>query len=78
MPTALKIGKFRFFFFSRESSEPVHIHVESADKYAKFWLEPVGLSKSIGYSAKELNEIRKLILENLNTLKEKWYEHFGR
>ncbi|MEK7241536.1 MAG: DUF4160 domain-containing protein, partial [Planctomycetota bacterium] len=38
MPTVLKIGRFRFFFFSNEGSEPVHIHVESDDKYAKFWL----------------------------------------
>ena len=78
MPTVLKIGKFRFFFFSKESREPMHVHIETDDKYAKFWIEPVVLSKSIGYSAKELKEIRKLILENLDTLKEKWYEHFGR
>jgi Domain of unknown function (DUF4160) len=76
MPTALKIGKFRFFFFSRERMEPIHIHIESDDKYAKFWLEPVSISKSTGYSAKELKEIRRLILENLIVLKEKWYEHF--
>lgn len=76
MPTALKIGKFRFFFFSNERMEPIHIHVESDDKYAKFWLDPVMISKSIGYSTKELKEIRKLILENSITLKEKWYEHF--
>ncbi len=53
MPTVLKIGKFRFFFFSNEGSEPMHIHVEPNEKYAKFWLEPVQLARSIGYSAKE-------------------------
>jgi len=52
MPTVLKIGKFRFFFFSNEGSEPIHIHVESDEKYAKFWLQPVQLARSIGYSAK--------------------------
>lgn len=77
MPTVLKIRGFRFFFFSKEEKKPLHIHVESDDKYAKFWLEPVELSKSIGYNAKELNEIRKLISENVNILKEKWHEHFG-
>ncbi|MCL4459511.1 MAG: DUF4160 domain-containing protein [Chloroflexi bacterium] len=77
MPTALKVGRFRFFFFNNEGSEAVHIHVESDDKYAKFWLEPVQLAKSIGYGAKELNEIRKLVLENVNFFKEKWCEHFG-
>ncbi|MBI2303459.1 MAG: DUF4160 domain-containing protein [Chloroflexi bacterium] len=69
MPTVLRLGKFRFFFFSNEGDEPVHIHVESEDKYAKFWLEPVQLAKSIGYSARELSEIRNLIVENVNILK---------
>lgn len=77
MPTVLKIGSFRFFFFSNEGNEPIHIHVESDDNYAKFWLEPIQLAKSAGYSAKELNEIRKLITKNANIFKEKWYEHFG-
>ncbi|MEW6409483.1 MAG: DUF4160 domain-containing protein [Nitrospirota bacterium] len=56
MPTILKIGKFRFFF-SNEGDEPMHIPVESDDNYAKFWLEPVQITKSVGYSAKEVNEL---------------------
>ncbi len=78
MPTLLRVGKFRFFFFSNETNEPMHIHVESDDKYAKFWLEPVQLAKSVGYSAKELNEIKKLVVGNVNIFKERWYEQFGR
>ena len=54
----------------------MHIHVESNEKYAKFWLEPVQLARSIGCSAKELNKIRGLVLENLNLFKEKWNEYF--
>ncbi|WP_422447088.1 DUF4160 domain-containing protein [Thermoanaerobacterium sp. DL9XJH110] len=27
MPTVLKEGKYRFFFFSNEGTEPPHIHV---------------------------------------------------
>jgi hypothetical protein len=77
MPTVLRIRKFRFFFFSNEGGEPVHIHVESDDKYAKFWLDPVQLAKSVGYTAHELNEIRKLVINNEDMLKEKWHEYFG-
>jgi hypothetical protein len=29
IPTVLKEGKYRFFFFSNEGTEPPHIHVES-------------------------------------------------
>jgi len=31
-----------------------------SDNYAKFWLEPVALAKSVGYSAREISEIKKL------------------
>ncbi|MDH5186390.1 MAG: DUF4160 domain-containing protein [candidate division WOR-3 bacterium] len=48
-----------------------------AEKYAKFWLNPVALAKSIGYNAKELGQLRKLVEENHNLFKEKWYEYFG-
>ena len=76
MPTIFRIGKYRFFFFSNEGNEPEHIHVESADKYAKFWLKPVQLAKSVGYSAREINDIRKLTLKNRTTFMEKWHEYF--
>jgi len=44
----MRSGKYRFFFFSNEHAEPRHIHVESDDNYAKFWLEPLDLAKSAG------------------------------
>jgi len=77
MPTVLRLGRFRFFFFSNEGNEPAHIHVESGDCYAKFWLDPVQLVKSVGCNARELNEMRKLAIGNVNFFKEKWHEHFG-
>ena len=76
MPTIITIGKYRFFFFSNEGGEPVHIHVESGDDYAKFWLGPIQLAKSIGFSAREINSIRKMVEENEMLLKEKWDEYF--
>ncbi len=78
MPTVLRIRNYRFFFFSNEGNEPPYIHVESGNKYAKFWLEPVQLARSVDFNARELSDIRKLILENLNFVKEKWHEYFGR
>jgi len=40
-----------------------HIHVEKGDSEAKFWLEPVELASSNGFSAKEINQLRKITLE---------------
>lgn len=76
MPTVLRLKGFRFFFFSNEGNEPRHIHVECEDKYAKFWLEPILLAKCVGFSAKELRQIHKVIEEQEDLFKEKWDEYF--
>jgi Domain of unknown function (DUF4160) len=41
MPTVLRSGGLRFFFYSLENDEPAHIHVERGDATAKYWLDPV-------------------------------------
>jgi Domain of unknown function (DUF4160) len=38
-PTVFREGPSRFFFFSREE-ERIHVHVETANSEAKFWIEP--------------------------------------
>ena len=56
----------------------MHIHVESGDQYAKFWLKSVALAKSIGYNASELNRLSRLVKENEKLFEEKWNDYFGR
>jgi Protein of unknown function (DUF2442)/Domain of unknown function (DUF4160) len=46
----------RFFFFSREDYEQPHIHVETAENAAKFWLSSVRLEWAIGDTAKVLRD----------------------
>ena len=61
MPTVLKLKGYRFFFFSNEGTEPLHIHVEKAENYAKFWLDPLYVSVNHGFTSKELTEISNII-----------------
>lgn len=77
MPTVLRIRGYRFFFFSREGKEPPHIHVEQAERYAKFWLRPVSLAESEGFRSWEITELRKLVEQHRGLFEEKWNEHFG-
>jgi hypothetical protein len=51
MPTVLRIKGYRFFFFSLEGHEPPHVHIESAERVAKFWLRPVALAKHADFDA---------------------------
>jgi hypothetical protein len=46
MPTVLRVGGYRFFFYSADADEPPHIHVAREDNVAKFWLSPVRLVTS--------------------------------
>src|SRR5579859_5096253 len=59
-PTVFREGPFRFFFFSREE-ERVHIHVQSPDGEAKFWIEPqVELARNHRLSEQDLRRVLQL------------------
>lgn len=77
MPTVLRVGPYRFFFYAGDKDEPQHIHVERDDKIAKFWLDPVRLQSSEGFSGIEISRIHKIINENHSKLTEAWNEYFG-
>ena len=76
MPTVLRVGRFRFFFFSNESREPPHIHVKSAGDEAKFWLDPIQLAANHGFKGRELTEIERIVEEHQQQLLETWHEYF--
>lgn len=76
-PTVFRAGPFRFFFFSREE-ERLHIHVQSADGEAKFWVEPrIELARSHGLSDQDLRRVENLIEEREQEIRDAWASHFG-
>ena len=77
MPTILRIGPYRFFFYSSDAGEPIHVHVERDEKVAKFWLAPVSTARDGGFSNREPHEIKQLIGDNEVVLTEAWNEYFG-
>lgn len=77
MPTVFRLLGYRFFFYSNEGTEPPHTHVEKGEKTAKFWLEPVELVNSYGCSSKEINELRRLVIDHQAQFKAKWNEYFS-
>jgi hypothetical protein len=74
MPTVLRIRGFKFFFFSQEGNEPVHIHVKKGDGAAKFWLEPVKLAHNDGFKKPELHDILKILERHEAELIRAWNE----
>ena len=78
MPTVLRVGPYRFFFYAGDRDEPLHIHVESEAKIAKFWLEPLRLQRSGGFNRMEISKMQKIVEEHHAHLMEAWHDYFGR
>ncbi len=77
MPTVLRIGPYRFFFYAGDRNEPPHVHVERDSNKAKFWLGPVRMQNSGGFSRTEINHIQKLVEGNQGDLLRNWNEYFN-
>lgn len=77
MPTVLRTGPYRFYFYSHEPNEPPHAHVDRDQASCKVWLEPVALASSLGFKAKELREIERLVSMNRAILLKAWEEFHG-
>jgi len=76
MPTVLRHGPYRLFFYASDRDEPSHVHVERDDNVAKFRLDPVRLQISGGFSRAQIGQIERLVTENQHTLSEAWNEYF--
>ena len=76
-PTVLRVGPYRFFFFSYEGQEPPRIHVKAGSDEAKFWLDPVALASNYGFNHRELNQVSHLVEQHRDEFLEAWHEHLG-
>ncbi|HZL99039.1 MAG TPA: DUF4160 domain-containing protein [Planctomycetota bacterium] len=76
MPTVLREGPYRFYFFSDEREEPAHVHVDRDRCSAKFWLDPIALAHSRGFAAHERHRIRSILEDHRFELLEAWHDFF--
>jgi hypothetical protein len=77
MPTILRHGPYRLFFYSADADEPPHVHIERESKVAKFWLDPVRLAASGGFARAELRDIERIVSDNERLLLEAWNGFFS-
>ena len=76
MPTILLIAGWRFFFYSNENNEPIHIHVERAEAEAKFWIDikEFEIKEAFSYrlSPRDKREVKKIIYQHLDYIIDQW------
>jgi hypothetical protein len=78
MPTK-RISGFLCYFVSYDCSEPPHIHLaKGSDRKApsaKFWLEPVELSRNNGLRRGDLQDAHRIVQEYRQVFLEMWDDH---
>jgi Domain of unknown function (DUF4160) len=77
VPTVLRWGPYRAFFYSNEGGEPAHVHVRMGDKEAKFWLHDLSVAVNSGFPAHELNDILRHLKLHHAAVQAAWNEYFG-
>ena len=77
MPTVLRTGPYRCYFYSHEPDEPAHVHVDRDDATAKVWLRPVSLAWASGFADHELRRVVRLVEDHVQEMLGAWNEHHG-
>ena len=80
MPIVLKVGPYKFFFYSNEGAptKAPHIHVRGTGGEAKLSLAPpCEVMESTGYTSADLRTIRNLVYENREMLTGAYHEYFS-
>ena len=75
MPTVLRVGRFRFHFYSDERNEPPHIHVRASEGECKFWLDPIALAQNRSLAPHVLRDNERITNEHREFLAQKYREY---
>ena len=76
-PTIFREGPYRFFFFSKEEAR-IHVHVQSSDGEAKFWLSPsVELAENQGLAERDIRKLTTIVTKHEQEIRQAWKRHFG-
>ena len=76
MPTLLREGPFRFFFYLGDQGEPPHVHVQRDNNIAKR-LNPVTLERSGGLRRSEIGRVERIIVEHQDSFIGEWNVRFN-
>ena len=76
MPTILLIDGWRFFFYSNEGNEPIHIHCKKGDRERKYWLDRKNFDIAEAYtynlSGSDKRSVKKIIFEYFELIEKEW------
>jgi hypothetical protein len=69
---------WRFFFYSNERREPIHIHAREAEKECKYWLDPghfdIKEAFCFNMTERDQRQVKKVNCEYFEFIEDKWAE----
>jgi hypothetical protein len=81
MPTILMVLGWRFFFYSNEGNEPMHVHASKGEAECKYWLNPefyeIEEAWSQNLTPRLRREVRKIIFDHFELIVGEWGKSFG-
>ena len=72
MPVVLRVKGYKFWFYEADLDEPPHVHAGKEGREAKFWLQPVAVTRAGRFKPVELREIERIIHDNHDFLLNTW------
>jgi len=76
MPTILLVLGWRFFFYSNERNEPIHIHAEKGERKCKYWLDVknfgVHEAFALGLSPRDKRQVIRIIIDHFEFIEREW------
>lgn len=71
------MGRFGSSFRARRNG--LHVHAESPDGEAKFWIEPeIEPARNHQLSEQHLRRVLQLVIDHEQEIRDAWNRHFGR
>lgn len=81
MPTILLQHGWRFYFYSNEGNEPMHIHAEKAERECKYWLDvdafEIRQAFAHNMSPRDTREVRQIVFQNFDYIVAEWRRIHG-
>jgi hypothetical protein len=76
MPTVILINGWRFFFYSNEQNEPIHIHCKKVESECKYWIKEnefeIELAFSFNMNPRDFRDVRRIIFQNFDHIISEW------
>jgi hypothetical protein len=77
VPTIFEAHGFRFFFYSADGAEPIHVHVEGSRAFGKWWVRRGVWAHRRGFSTSELRKVEAELRARKKEIIDAWRTHFG-